>query len=77
MIFQMGKVMPTFEYELLVFFLEPETLNEEKDRRNTNSVGPLGTKTSKDKLRDLRRGKYNLKKKANAETYASKQTLEQ
>lgn len=72
MIFQMGKVMPTFEYELLVFFLELKTLNEENDKRNTNSVGPLGTKTSKDKLRELRGGKYNLKKEASGETYASK-----
>jgi hypothetical protein len=43
-IFQMEIIMPTFEYELLILFLEPETSNEEKNKGDIDGVGPLGTK---------------------------------
>jgi hypothetical protein len=42
------KIMPLFEYEPLILFLKPKTLNEEEDRRDTNGVGPLGTKVAKE-----------------------------
>jgi hypothetical protein len=32
--------MPTFEYEPLVFFLEPETSDEGEDKRDISGVGP-------------------------------------
>jgi hypothetical protein len=32
-IFQMEKVIPSFQYELIILILEPKTLDEEKERR--------------------------------------------
>jgi hypothetical protein len=43
----MEKVMPSFEYEPLVLFLELEILDEEENKKDTNGVGPLGTKVVK------------------------------
>jgi hypothetical protein len=43
MIFQMEKVKPSFEYEPLVLSLEPETLNEEQDKMNTDGAKPSCT----------------------------------
>ncbi len=40
MISQMEKIMPSFEYEPLVLSPEPETLDEEEDRRDTNGARP-------------------------------------
>ncbi len=37
-IFQMEKVMPTFEYELLILSPKPKTLDEEKDIRNVDGA---------------------------------------
>ncbi len=34
----MEKVMPTFEYEPLIFFPKPKTSNEEEDRKNTDGA---------------------------------------
>jgi hypothetical protein len=36
----MEKVMPSFEYEHLVLFLERKTSYEEEDRGDTNGAGP-------------------------------------
>ncbi len=33
--------MPSFQYEPLIFILQPEILNEEEERGNTNGAGPL------------------------------------
>jgi hypothetical protein len=49
------KVMPTFEYEPLVFSLDSKTLDEEKDRGNTNGAGPSGIRTSKEKPRRFKK----------------------
>jgi hypothetical protein len=44
---QMEKVMPSFEYEPLVLFLELKILDEEENKKDTNGVGPLRTKVVK------------------------------
>jgi len=44
---QMEKVMPSFEYEPLVLFLELEILDEEENKKDTNGAGPSGTKVVK------------------------------
>jgi hypothetical protein len=36
--------MPSFEYECLVLFPEPNTSNEEEDKGDTDGAGPLGIK---------------------------------
>jgi hypothetical protein len=41
----MEKVIPSFEYEFLVFFLELSTSYEEEDRGNTNRARPSSIKT--------------------------------
>ncbi len=46
MIFQMEKVMLAFEYEPLVFSLEPKTLDEKKDKGDTSGAGPSNTITT-------------------------------
>ncbi len=43
MIFQMEKVMPSFEYEPLVLSPKLETSNEEENRGDTYGVGPSCT----------------------------------
>jgi hypothetical protein len=43
----MEKVMPSFEYEPLILFLEPKTSNEEENKGNTDGAGPSDTKTTK------------------------------
>jgi hypothetical protein len=48
MIFQMEKVKPSFEYEPLVLSLEPETLNEEQDKMNTDGAKPSCTRVAKE-----------------------------
>jgi len=47
MISQMEKIMPLFEYEPLIMSPKLKTLDEEEDKRDTNGVGPLGTKVIK------------------------------
>jgi hypothetical protein len=37
---QMGKVIPSFQYEPLVLISKLKTSNEEEDRRNIDGVGP-------------------------------------
>jgi len=46
-IFQMEKVIPSFQYEPLVLTLELETSYEEEERGNTDGVGPLVQKQNK------------------------------
>jgi hypothetical protein len=46
MIFQMEKGMPSFEYETLILSLELETSDEEKDRGDTDGVGPSSTRVT-------------------------------
>jgi hypothetical protein len=44
MISPMEKVMPSFEYEPLVLSLDLETLDEKKEKGDTNGVGPSSTR---------------------------------
>jgi hypothetical protein len=76
MIFQMEKVMPTFECEPLLFFLELETLDEEEDKGDTGGAGPSTTRTPKEELGDLKGGKESLNMEVASRTYASTQILE-
>jgi hypothetical protein len=48
MIFQMEKVMPPFEYEPLVLFLELETSDEEEDIGDTNGACSSATKVTEE-----------------------------
>jgi hypothetical protein len=48
MIYHMEKVMPSFEYEPLVVFPKPKTLDEEEDKGDIAGAGPLGTKVVED-----------------------------
>jgi hypothetical protein len=75
MISQMEKVMPTFEYELLVLSPKPGASNDKEDRGNTDGVGPLDTKTLEEETRDIKGGKNSPKREVGGETYASKQYL--
>ncbi len=43
-IYHMEKVMPLFEYEPLNLFPKLETSNEEKNKGDTNEVGPSSIK---------------------------------
>jgi len=57
----MEEVMPSFEYEPLVLFLELKTLDEEEDRRDTNGARPSSTRIEEE-TRDLRGGKDSPKR---------------
>jgi hypothetical protein len=57
----MEKVMPSFEYEPLVKFPKLETLDEEKNKRDTNGAGPLSTRIEEEP-RDLKEGKDSPKR---------------
>jgi hypothetical protein len=60
---QMEKIMPSFEYESLVLFLELKTLDEEEDREDIDGVGTSDTKVVEE-LGDLKGGKDSLKREA-------------
>jgi hypothetical protein len=75
MIFQMEKVVLTFEYEPLILSPELETLYEENNKGNIDGVGPLSTKTLEEEPRDFKGGKDSPKREVGGETYALKQTL--
>ncbi len=53
----MEKVLPSFQYEPLDFIPEPKTLDEEKEKGNTDGVGPSGTRTKKEEPIDLKEGR--------------------
>ncbi len=77
MIFQMEKVMPSFEYEPLIFSPELETSNEKEDKGNIDGAGPFHIKTTQEELGHLRGGKDSLKRKVGGKTYMSEQILKQ
>ncbi len=76
-IFQMEKVMPSFEYEPLIIFPKPKTSNEEEDKGNTDGAGPSSTKTTKQELGNLKGRKDSPKREVIGKTYTLKQTLKQ
>ncbi len=63
MISPMEKVMPSFEYEPLVLSLDLETLDEKKEKGDTNGVGPSSTRVI-EQPRNLRGGKDSPKREA-------------
>ncbi len=62
--------MLTFEYEPLVFSLEPKTLDEEKNKGYTSGAGSLGTRTIEEELGDLKGRKESPNREAISKTYA-------
>jgi hypothetical protein len=56
---EMEKVIPSFQYEPLLFILKPKTSNEEEERENTNGAGSLGTIIKEEEPIDLKGGKHN------------------
>jgi hypothetical protein len=55
----MGKVIPSFQYEPLIFILELETSDEEEKKGNINGIGPLGIIKEEEEPIDLKGGKYS------------------
>jgi hypothetical protein len=53
--------MPSFQYEPLVLFPKLEILDEEKNRRDINGLGPLGTRIEEEP-KNLKEGKDNPKR---------------
>ncbi len=70
-IFQMEKVIPSFQCEPLVFTLKPKTLDEVKDKGNTNGARPLGTRMEEEEPSNLKGGKDSSQREAGGMTYAS------
>jgi hypothetical protein len=62
--------MPSFEYECLVLFPEPNTSNEEKNKGDTYGAGPLGIRFLEE-LGDFKGRKDSLERED------AKQTLKQ
>jgi len=60
-IFEMEKIMPSFEYEPLVLSPKPETSNEEENRRDIDGAGPSSIKITEE-LRNLIGGKKSLER---------------
>ncbi len=56
---RMEKVIPSFQYEPLVFTPKPKTSNEGEKKGNFDGVRPSGTRTKKEKLANLRGGKVS------------------
>jgi len=63
MIFQMEKIMPSFEYESLVLFPELKVSDEEEDKGDIDGVGTTDTRVVEE-LGDLKRRKDSLKREA-------------
>jgi hypothetical protein len=72
-IFQMQKVMPSFQYELLVLIPEPKTLNEEEDRENIDGAKPSEIKIEKEELTNVIEGRDSFHKEVDGMKYALKQ----
>ncbi len=66
----MAMIIPSFQYEPLILTPKPKTLDKEKERGNTDGVGPLGTRTKKEELTNLRRGKDSPHKEVDSMIYA-------
>jgi hypothetical protein len=66
---QMEKVMLAFDYEFLVFFPEPKTLDEE-EKGNTNGARPSSITTTEEEPSNLRGGRDSPKREAGGKTYA-------
>jgi hypothetical protein len=71
----MEKVIPSFQYEPLVFSKTKNFIWEE-DKGNTNGARPSNTRIEEEEPRDFRGGKDSLQREASGMTYALKQTLE-
>jgi hypothetical protein len=57
----MEKVIPSFQYELLIRTPKPKTLDEEKERRQIDGAGP-SERTIEQELVDLRGGRDRFQK---------------
>jgi hypothetical protein len=53
----MEKVIPSFQFEPLIFIAKLETSDEKKERGNTNVGGLSITKAEEEKLANLKGGK--------------------
>ncbi len=73
---QMEKVIPSFQYELLILTLEPKTLNEEKETGQTDGVGPSKTNNRKE-LAYLKGGRDRSQKEVGGMKYVAEYSLEQ
>jgi hypothetical protein len=56
---QMEKVIPSFQYEPLIFTLKPKTSDEEKERGNIDGARPSSIRTKEEELTNLKRRKDN------------------
>lgn len=75
-IFHMEKVIPLFQYELIVLTQEPETLDEEKKKGHIDDVKPLEIRTTKQELTNLKGGTDSSQKETGGMKYVSKHNLE-
>ncbi len=55
----MEKVIPSFQYEPLIFTLKPKTSDEEKERGNIDGARPSSIRTKEEELTNLKRRKDN------------------
>jgi hypothetical protein len=56
-IFQMDKVIPSFQYEPLVLTPKPKTLDEEEKRGNIDGAGPSKIKIEEEEPTNIKEGK--------------------
>ncbi len=68
-IFQMEKIIPSFQYEPLVLIPEPETSNEEENRGHTNGTGPSWTIIEKEDPTNLRGGRDSSQREVGGMKY--------
>jgi hypothetical protein len=68
----MEKVIPSFQYEPLIFTLEPKTSNGEEKRWNIDGARPSSTRTKEEELTNLKGRKDSPQKEVGGMTYASK-----
>jgi len=53
----MEMVIPSFQYEPIIFTLKPETSDEEEEKGNIDGVRPSSIKAEKDELANFKGGK--------------------
>lgn len=63
-IFQLEKVIPSFQCEPFVFILEPKTLDEQEERRNTYGVRPSNIRIEEEELAYLKGGRDSFEREA-------------
>jgi hypothetical protein len=68
----MEKVIPLFQYELIVLIPKPKTLDEEEEKENTNGAKPSRIRIEMEELANVKERRDNFHREVDGMKYALK-----